>query len=431
MSRSLNTIISILAILTILAAVNLWASGIDVFPMNPGNRWVYTNDSGGGETLTVNRTLNVSGIIFSEMVTGTKRPFYFLNTKDAIYRFDILPGNPLENEPAVPTLLLKFPIRVGDTWTSPWGDNPMSFTVLQKQKFTVPAGSFSETYKIGYRPLSNPIYQGYYWLAPGVGMLAIQSNGYRIELASFSITEFLPPEPEERDLLDLARTLGIKSIISPESNIRGEQDEFAWNSRINSYLPGVVTSFVVMALFFGIAVWILGTSRKIELKDQLDVTEGEMVLASAMVREGLYGDASDILRRLIGKHPQWPDLIAMFGKTLLKSGNVEEAVLELKRTLTLNPRMVDARLDLVRAYIELDDSAKAFEELDTILTDNPEFADALCLKGDVLSAMGNTAQAAESYRQALKINPSFSGAQSSLESLFSKEKTATGKNPAS
>ncbi len=425
MSRSLNTIISILAILTLLAPVNLWAAGIDVFPMNPGSRWIYMDDSGGEEVLTVSRTLNVSGVIFSEMITGTKRPFYFLNTKDAIYRFDILPGNPLEEKPAVPTLLLKFPILVGDTWTSPWGDNPMSFTVIQKQKFTIPAGTFSETYKIGYRPLSNPIYQGYYWLAPGVGMLAIQSNGYRIELVSFSITEFLPPEPEERDLIDLARILGIKSIISPESSIRGEQDESAWNSRINSYLPGVVTSFVIMALFFGIAVWMLGASRKIELKDQLDVTEGEMVLASAMVREGLYGDASDILRRLVGKNPQWPDLIAMFGKTLLRSGNVEEAVLELKRSLTLNPRMVDARLDLVRAYIELDDSSKAFVGLDTILTENPEFADALSLKGDVLSAMGKTDQAAESYRQALKINPSFSGAQSSLERLLSKEKISS------
>ncbi|MFV1957703.1 MAG: tetratricopeptide repeat protein, partial [bacterium] len=113
------------------------------------------------------------------------------------------------------------------------------------------------------------------------------------------------------------------------------------------------------------------------------------------------------------------------GKTLLRSGNVEEAVLELKRTLTLNPRMVDARLDLVRAYIELDDSSKAFEGLDTILTENPEFADALCLKGDVLSAMGKTDQAAESYRQALKINPSFSGAQSNLERLLSKEKISS------
>ena len=431
MSRALNTIISILAILTLPATVNLWAAATDVFPMNPGSRWIYTDDSGGGENLTVNRTLTVSGISFSEMITGTKRPFYFLNTRDTIYRFDVLPGNPLETDPAVPTLLLKFPIRVGDTWISPWGDNPMSFTVLQKQKLTVPAGSFSETYKVGYRPVSDPIYQGYYWLAPGVGMLAIQSNGHRIELASFSITEFLPPEPEERDLIDLAKILGINSIISPKSGIGDEGDSSGWYRKVSSYVPGIATSFVIMALFFGVAVWMLGTSRKIELKDRMDVTEGEMVLATAMVHEGLYGEASDILRRLIGKNPQWPDLVAMFGKTLLRLGNVEEAVLELKRSLTLNPRMVDARLDLARAYIELDDSSKAFEELETILTENPEFADALCLKGDILSALGKAVQAAESYRHALKVNPSFSEAQNNLERLLAKEKTSTDKNQAS
>lgn len=418
MSRAFNTIAFIFAILTLPAAAEFVTAGTDVFPLNPGSRWIYTGESGTGESLTVNRTLNVSGITFSEMVTGTRRPFYFLNTRGAIYRFDTLPGNPLEEKPAVPTLLLKFPVQVGDTWISPWGDNPMSFTVLQKQKFTVPAGTFNETYKIGYRPVSDPIYQGYYWLAPGVGMLAIQNNISRIELTSFSITEFLPPEPEQRDLLDIAKALGINSIISPESSAGGDKERSGWFARTRTYMPGVVTSFAVMALFFGVAVWMLGNTRKIELKDQPDITEGEMVLASAMVREGLYGEASEILRRLIGKNPQWPDLVAMFGKTLLRLGNLEEAVLELKRSLTLNPAMVDARLDLARAYVELDDHSKAFEELETIISQHPDFADALCLRGDVLSGLGKTDQAAESYRQALKINPSFSEAKNSLEKLL-------------
>ena len=99
MFRLLHTIIFILAIAAIQPTALMAA--VDVFPLNPGSRWIYTSDSGGGESLMVNRTLPVSGITFSEMLTGAKKPFYFLRTNDALYRFDVLPGNPLENTPAI------------------------------------------------------------------------------------------------------------------------------------------------------------------------------------------------------------------------------------------------------------------------------------------------------------------------------------------
>jgi len=415
MLRLLHTIFFILAISAIEPAVV--TATTDVFPLNPGSHWIYTSDTSGGESLMVNRTLTVSGITFSEMITGLKKPFYFLRTQDSLYRFDVLPGNPLEDTPAVPTLLLRLPLHEGDTWISPWGEEPMSFTVMDRVNYTVPAGYYPGTFKIGYRKVSDPIYQGYIWLAPGVGILALQNDERKIELASFSITEFLPPEPESRDIGELASFLNISSIINPKRSAGENIEKTDSLKRIGSFLPGLIASMLAMALFFGLAIWMLGSSRRMELNNQPDVADGEMVLASAMVRDGLYSEAADIMRRLIGKNPQWPDLVAMFGKTLLKLGNFQEAVLELKRALTLNPDLTDARLDLARAYIKTDDYSRAFEELEIILADNSQFADALCLRGDVLAALGKVDQASESYNRALEINPSFTEAARKMEKL--------------
>ena len=168
-------------------------------------------------------------------------------------------------------------------------------------------------------------------------------------------------------------------------------------------------------MVLALAAYLRSVRVDVELEDDSEVQEGEAVLASAMVREGLYGEAAEILLRLTARHPQWPDIAALLGSAFRESGRFEEACLELKRALTLNPDMATARLELVRTYLDLDDPVRAVEEVDIVLGAHGEFADAIYLKGEVFVAMGRNEEALQAFRKALSINPSFKEAREALE----------------
>jgi tetratricopeptide (TPR) repeat protein len=179
---------------------------------------------------------------------------------------------------------------------------------------------------------------------------------------------------------------------------------------------------LILFIFIGlvaIVAYLNSSKVEMDLQDNPDVQEGEATLASAMVREGLYKDASEILQRLTAKHPQWPDLAALLGRSYRETGRLPEACLELKRALTLNPDMGKVRLELVRTYLDLSEPARALEEVEMVLAGNHGFADAIYLKGEVMASMGMDTEALKHFREALAINPTFAEAQSALERLLS------------
>jgi tetratricopeptide (TPR) repeat protein len=186
-------------------------------------------------------------------------------------------------------------------------------------------------------------------------------------------------------------------------------------------MPFYLFIFSVFIGLVALVAYLNSGKVEMDLKDDPDVQEGEATLASAMVRDGLYEDASQILQRLTAKHPQWPDLAALLGRAYRETGKLQEACLELKRALTLNPDMAKTRLELVRTYLGLSEPARALEEVEMVLSDNQGFADAIFLKGEVLASMGLDQEALKYYREALQINPSFSEAQHALERLLAEE----------
>jgi tetratricopeptide (TPR) repeat protein len=386
----------------------------DDFHLRPGNRWEYTIDDGGSETLFVSKIITIRGIPFAEMTRNGERPLYFLNMGNNLYRFEVIPGS--GGPETVPTLLLKSPLEVGQSWISPWGPAPLSFTVLSEGDYPVPAGTFSRTLKIGYRPVSDPIYQGFIWYCPSVGIVAMENNHYRSELKSYTVSDLLPPEAVEGRFEDIAATLGISletgAATPPDNRIKGER-----SSEIAKVINRLSIPMFLLAIFVSTLMIIIRLHRKIDLGDDASVHEGEITLASVMVKEGLYADAVKILQKLTEKHPQWPDLAALLGHAYQELGRTEDACLELKRALTLNQDMVPARLDLAAVYLSMDEPSRALDEVDAVLNKNPHFADALLLRGNVYMALGNPDKAAEDFRAALKINPSFTEARDQLSAI--------------
>ncbi len=411
--KHITTILAILALhLISLPAVASTQSGKG-FPLNPGSHWVYNILEGDTETVSITRIINVKGIPVVEVVHNDEYPSYFLRTRDEIYRFDGLPGAGEGREIVWPTLLLKVSPSVGETWISPWGDPPLSFTVQSEETYTVPAGTYPGTYKIAYRPVTDPIYQGFIWYTPGVGFVAMENNHYRSELVSFSISDLLPPEPVDKEITQLMAQFGIP--IGPGSSDTEESGFSIIFSR--DYLAKLLVPAALFAAFAIVLIWVLKAQRNIDLEDDPGVSRSEIAFASAMLKEGLYSDAARLLQRQIVKNPQWPDLAALLGHAYSEMGRLEDASLELKRALTLNPDLVAARLDLAKVYLANNDPSKALEELEAVLGKHPEFADAILLRGETYIALGQTDRAEADFREALKINPSFTEAQEQLEKL--------------
>jgi len=390
------------------------AADAEVFPLNPGSTWTYRDLEGNLATLVIRQTMEKKGIPLIEASYDGNNSFYFILTSEGIFRLQPTPDFTSAKPRGEISLLLLWPLDPGQTWQSPWTTPPLSFTVLDRGPTKVAAGNFRDGIKIGYRPVTSPIYQGYIWFEPGVGILAQEESGYRTELVSYSISDLLAPSPvtvSGEKLAGLFRPPRVDSKTSPGGLRSGIRDLL---------LSGPFYLFLLLIFMGVVACLAYLNARKVEMemKDDPGVQEGEMTLASAMVREGMYGEASEILQRLTAKHPQWPDLAALLGRAYRESGKLEEACLEFKRALTLNPDMAKARLELVRTYLDLNESSRALEEVETVLSEHQGFPDAVYLKGEVLASMGLVDDALMLIREALELNPTFSEAQKALERLL-------------
>lgn len=406
-----------LAIFMVFLPVVVTAADAELFPLSPGNSWTYRDLEGKLETLSITQVIEEKNVPLIKASYDGIRPFYYVLTTQGIFRLQPAAGTDPGDHRGDLTLLLQWPLDPGQTWQSPWTDPPLSFTVLDRGHVKVAAGNFRDGIKIGYRPVSSPIYQGYIWFEPGVGLLAHQESAYRTELVSYSLGDLLAPIAVEVTGDKLAATFRQPT---PDS----EAGTAGLGRRLKILMfspPFYLFMFLVFVGFAAIAAYLNSRKVEVDFKDDPEIQEGEATLASAMVREGLFEDAVQILQRLTAKHPQWPDIATLLGRSYRETGKYEEACLELKRALTLNPGMSKARLELVRTYLELNEPSRALEEVEMVLAENEGFADAIYLKGEVLASMGLGEAAIKCFRDALEINPSFTEAQRALEKMLAEE----------
>ena len=390
------------------------------FPLSPGSSWTYRDLDGNEEALFIKGTVEKQGVPLVEASYTGRNPFYYLIAADGVGRLEptLSPGG---GEPASElnsklsgelSFLINWPLEPGKSWSSPWSDPPLTFTVLERGPVTVAAGTFRHAVRIGYRPVSDPIYSGYLCFAPGVGLLVHEESGTRVELVSYTLTDLLPPAPTTASMAELA------PLFSPQGRGAGRGPSPAEGGRYSLRLTSMVGAGVLFMMILALAAYVRSVRVDVELEDDSQVQEGEAALASAMVRSGLYAEASEILQGLTARHPQWPDIAALLGSAYRESGQLEEACIELKRALTLNPDMASARLGLVRTYLDLDDPIRAIQEVDVVLGAHGEFADAIYLKGEAFAAMERDEDAIEAFRRALSINPAFNEASEALERLL-------------
>ena len=106
------------------------------------------------------------------------------------------------------------------------------------------------------------------------------------------------------------------------------------------------------------------------------------------------------------------------GATLLFQGRAEEALREFEQALAGGEDRTIARLNMVRARIELRDYDGALRDLDAHAQEKPGSRDAAYLRGQIAERRQKPDEAERLYRSALQLDPNFTEARNDLGLLL-------------
>ncbi len=106
------------------------------------------------------------------------------------------------------------------------------------------------------------------------------------------------------------------------------------------------------------------------------------------------------------------------GVSLEAAGRLEEAIAEHEKAVALDPRQVQAHMNLITLYGKAGNAAKAEEHYRATVALNPNLAESHYNYGVFLFTRQRFAEAAAAFRKALEINPNYAEARGNLAFLL-------------
>jgi tetratricopeptide (TPR) repeat protein len=127
---------------------------------------------------------------------------------------------------------------------------------------------------------------------------------------------------------------------------------------------------------------------------------GYVVLADLLEQSRRTGDALDIVRKAMNVQPDlyWP--YYYYGKLIQREGqqNSADAIVKLRKAVSLNPSFSEARYELGKALAQVDQNTEAIKELKKSLELNPDLAQAHYLLARIYKKLDDQARLAEEVR---------------------------------
>ncbi|MBU0687433.1 MAG: DUF3108 domain-containing protein [Candidatus Margulisbacteria bacterium] len=169
------------------ATVSGGGGGSNYFPASDGNSWRHLDNNEGTQYVTVegNKVITTRGDSVSAMDVTTKifksttvstsggysySESYYVVNDSGVYYYGSSSGTTTEGQP-----FFEFPLVLGNSWTVTQGGGYTFIASVEGQEdVTVPAGTYSDCFKVVFRPYVGSVLQpGYinFWLADGVGQV--------------------------------------------------------------------------------------------------------------------------------------------------------------------------------------------------------------------------------------------------------------------
>ncbi len=148
-----------------------------------------------------------------------------------------------------------------------------------------------------------------------------------------------------------------------------------------------------------------------------DFIDAFLTLPSADVDADTYAMLAETLNRALDFCPQDAALHSARGRVLVRLGRADEAILATERALDLDPRSVQALVQLAELYQQTNRHDDARDRLERALALGAEFADVYYLLGNLYRHGGQIERARWAYGQALRINDHYEAARTALDSL--------------
>ncbi len=181
--------------MNLLALIAAFAAPQDDFiPLKKGVKWVYKmQDQDVVQSVTATEKINnTETFVVESDMGGQKERTWIAPNAEGMWLYKVQSGESV-SELAKPVMLIKYPLKSGDTWESkiPLGNSIVDYTFENggEEEVTVPAGKFT-AWKIKMKgKMGGLSFSGTYWYAKGTGLvkqsMSSPQGEFRLELKEF------------------------------------------------------------------------------------------------------------------------------------------------------------------------------------------------------------------------------------------------------
>lgn len=173
----------------------------------------------------------------------------------------------------------------------------------------------------------------------------------------------------------------------------------------------------------------VGASENRNALDQLgdvithdpEFVEAFLNLPASDVDGEIFAMLAGTLERALERHADYADLHYHCSRVYRRLGKTQEAIAFAQQAVQINPRYVQALIQLGRLYAETNESGPAMERLIAAIESGGDYPDVHYLLGELYRQSGRREEACAAYRRALTLNGEFKSAREALELVAAAE----------
>jgi tetratricopeptide (TPR) repeat protein len=146
--------------------------------------------------------------------------------------------------------------------------------------------------------------------------------------------------------------------------------------------------------------------------------EAFISLPPSEIDNDVFAMLAGTLERALERHPDYADLHYHCSRIYARMGSTEEAIKQARTATQLNPRYVQALIQIAKLYIQTDREQDAIDRLKEAITHGGDYPDVHYLLGELYRGRGDKFEAVSRYRRALELNSQFGRAKEALEAVL-------------